>query len=323
MLTNFVSSQKGLKIIKDKELKNYLGKKSANIWVHIQNVTNEEVGFLKDFFKIHPTTIEDIFSQQTRVKYEEFEEYTVIIFRGIKEIKGNSIETYNLSFLMGENFVITVNGNKNEIIDDIYKNNKRIETLLRRGKDYLVHYILDKEVDKYLRIKSELGEDLKQIEREFMEKQDRETLTKIFSKELNFLELRQLSESITDLCLNLTKPADNYINNRLIPYFKDIYDHILKTTEGYRSMLGRMNGMKNMYATITSMKTNEAMRSLTIIMALMMPLTIITGFFGMNVHIPHQEEIYTWIFISVGMILSMIVMMLFLKKRGWISKKNI
>ncbi len=85
-------------------------------------------------------------------------------------------------------------------------------------------------------------------------------------------------------------------------------------------MLGRMNGMKNMYATITTMKTNEAMRSLTIIMALMMPLTIITGFFGMNVHIPYQENIYTWVFVLGGMILSAIIMIIISRKMGWISK---
>lgn len=320
MLTNFVCNQKELKIVNGNELKKYLDKKQTNIWVHVSNASNEEVSILKEVFRVHPTTIEDIFSQQTRVKYEEFEEYTVIIFKGIKEIKENSIETYNIAFVMGENFVITVNGNRNEVIDELTKNHRRVETLLRRGKDYIVHSILDKEVDKYLKIKTELGENLKQVEREFMERQDKDTLTKIYSKELNFLELRQLSESITDLCLNLTKPADNYIDNSLIPYFKDVYDHTFKTTEGYKTMLGRMNGMKNMYATITTTKTNEAMRSLTIIMALMMPLSIITGFFGMNVHIPHQDNIYTWIFILAGMILSAAAMIVISKKMGWISK---
>lgn len=320
MLTNFVCNQKELRVVKSSELKKYLHKPKTNIWVHVSNVSNEETDLLKEFFRIHPTTIEDIFSQQTRVKYEEFEDYTVIIFKGIREVKENSIETYNISFVMGENFVITVNGNKNEIIDELIKNNRKVEMLLRRGKDYIIHSILDKEVDKYLKIKSELGENLKKIEREFMEHQNKDILTKIYSKELNFLELRQLSESVTDLCLNLTKPADNYIDNNLIPYFKDVYDHIFKTTEGYKSMLGRMNGMKNMYATITTMKTNEAMRSLTIIMALMMPLTIITGFFGMNVHIPHQDEIYTWMFILGGMLLSAIIMIIISKRRGWISK---
>ena len=321
MLTNFVYSQQKLKNVKNNELKPCLGKKGSSIWIHIKDVTDEEIVFLKEKFNLHPTTIEDIFSQQTRAKYEEFEDHTVVIFKGISEIKENSIETYNLSLIIGENFLITVNGNKNEVIEDLCKNYKRVENLLKRGKCYIAHHILDKEVDKYLRIKTELGENLKQIEREFLEKQDKETLKKIFSIELNFLELRQLSESITDLCLNLSKPADNYINNDLIPYFRDIYDHAFKTTEGYKTMLGRMNGMKNMYASIASIKTNEVMRSLTIIMALMMPLTVITGFYGMNIPLPYQNNIYSQLYLFLLMFLSSILMIVLSRKKGWISRE--
>ncbi|VVB82364.1 Cobalt/magnesium transport protein CorA [uncultured archaeon] len=322
MLTNFICNSKELKKVNNQELKKYIEKKNINIWVSISNVTSEEISFLKETFKMHPTTIEDIFSQQTRVKYEEFEDYTLIIFKGIKEIKKSSVETYNISFVMGENFVITVNGNKDDIIEELSKNEKRVETLLRRGKDHIVHSILDKEVDKYLKIKSELGEELKHIEREFMENQNKDTLTKIYSKELNLLELRQLSESTTDLCLDLTKPADNYINNELIPYFKDVYDHILKTTEGYKSMLGRMNGIKNMYASITSLKTNEVMRFLTMIMALMMPLTIITGFYGMNISLPFQDHPSIIWFILAAMIAFAVTMIIISKKIGWSSKNR-
>lgn len=316
MLTNFLQN-KTLKTIENEDLKNYANKKNSNLWIHVSNPTHEEIEILKDVFKIHPTTIEDILTQNTRIKYEEFEEYTLIIFKGIKDIKENSVNTYNVSIVLGENFIITSNGKTNEIIDELSKNGKKIENLLKKGKDYLAHYILDKEIDKYLKIKSDCGEELKEIEKEFMESQSKETLKKIFSRELNFLELRQLSESMTDMCLSLTKPADNYIHNDLIPYFRDIHDHSFKTTEGYKSMLGRMNGMKNMYATITSMKTNEVMRSLTVIMALMMPLTLITGFWGMNVKLPLQNHPYAYL-ITIGLMIFAGAIMIFLvRKRKW------
>ena len=318
MLINFVYNNKELKIVKNEELKDYLDKKDTYLWICASNVSDEELAILKEMFNIHPTTVEDIFSTQTRVKYEEFEEYTLIIFKAIKSVTDNSIETHNMSFILGENFLITVNG-ENETIDNLSKNQKRVENLLKKGEDYILHNILDKEVDKYLRIKTKAGEDLKKIEREFMENQNRKTLQKIFSKELTFLELRQLSESITDLFIDLTKPADNYIHNDLIPYFRDIYDHTFKTTEGYKSMLGRMNGMKNMYSSIITMRTNETIRSLTIIMALMMPLTIITGFYGMNVKLPLQDSPFASEFILLMMIFFSAMMIIFLRRRGWTS----
>ena len=323
MLTGFVWDKKELKIIEAKDLKKYVNKKNVNIWVNITDFATDDISILKEVFEIHPTTVEDIFSQQTRVKYEESEDYTTMIFRGIEEVRENSVEIYNISFVMGENFMISfVKDDKSEVITDLSKNQRKIQSLLKRGKGYIVHYILDKEVDRFLRIKSELGEELKHMEKEFRENPDKELMNKIFAMELNIIELRQLSESITDICLSMTKPAENYIKNDLIPYFKDVYDHALKTADGYKSMWSRVNGIRNMYATVTSMKTNEVMRSLTIIMALMMPLTIITGFYGMNVDLPLQDNPYAPLLIFIGMIFSGIIMIIISKKAGWISKED-
>ena len=322
MVTIFACNQKEMKQIKREELSNYLNKKGHEVWVHISKASNEQVNLLKEFFKIHPTTIEDVFSQQSSVKYEELEDYKVIIFKGIETIKKKIVETYNISFIIGANFVITINNGESEAINNLLKNNQKIETILRKGSRYLIHSILDKEVDKYLKVKSELNENLNQVEIEFMKNQNKEILTKIYSKELNFLELRHLSESITDLCSSLKKLSENPLDKELIYYFKDVYDHALKTTEGYKSMLERMNGMEEMYATITSMKTNETMRSLTIIMALMMPLTVITGFYGMNINLPLQSHPLAWTFILFGLISSGFIMWIISKKFNWIPKKN-
>jgi magnesium transporter len=320
MLTAFVYNRKGIKKIENSELENYLEKKENKIWIKASTISEEEEKILRDIFKIHPTTIEDISTPQTRVKYEEFEEYTFIVFKGIKEINETFIETYNISFIIGEKYILTMNDEPNEIVEELSKNDKKIGNFLKKDEDYIAHYILDKEVDKYLKTKIEFGEILKKIEREFTQSPDKKTLKKIFAKELLFLEFRQLMESITDVCLNLTKPADNYINNDLIPYFRDIYDHAFRTTEGMKTMLGRINGMRNIYMSISSMKMNEAIRALTIIMALMMPLTIITGFYGMNVQLPFQKDPSAYIIIAVLMVFSSIGMIIFSKKKGWFGE---
>jgi len=322
MTSIFVCNQKGLKAIKKEELLSNLNKKSNNLWVHIPKYSNEQANMLKEFFKIHPTTIEDIFSEQTQIKYEELEDYQVIIFRGIERIRKKTVETYNISFIIGKNFVITINSEGSDAIASLVKNDKKIESILKKGTKYLVHYVLDKEVDKYLKIKSELNENLNQVEMEFMKHQNKEILTKIYSKELIFLELRHLSELTTDLCSNLKKLAENPLDRDLVYYFKDIYDHALKTKEGYEAILKRTEGIEEWYATMTNLKTTEVMRALTIIMALMMPLTIITGFYGMNVALPLQNNPHASFYIFLALIISAALMFFFSKKAGWIPKKE-
>ncbi len=276
--------------------------KRTQYWIDLAFSNIEEIKIIKDIFDIHPATEEDILSNQTRTKYEEFEENTAVIIHSIKGLEATNIKTYNLSFILGENYLITSHLEINENIDSLIKTPKKIENFMKRGADYIFHYLLDKEIDKCIQIKGILFEQFKKLERDFINNPEKEVLEDLFEKELTILEMRQVMESLTDLCLSLTKPTDNYLDNELLPYFRDIYDHSFRTTESLKSMLGRINGMRNAYQTITSNRLNETMKILTMIMAIMMPITIITGFYGMNVKLPFENSPNAWIVILVSML---------------------
>lgn len=323
MLTSFILVNQTLKKLKETEISNAIKTKQGLVWINISSASNENIELLKGTFKVHPTTIEDIFSEQTPSKIEEFEEYKLITFKGIQEIKQPAVDTYNLSFILGKNFIITIDSEKQSSVRELIKNEKRIELLLKKGKSWIMHYLLDKEVDKYLKIKSELNEKLKEEEKEFMNSQGKMSVTKMYNKEIMFIELRHLSESVTDLCYTLTKLSDDKAERSLIPYYKDIYDHALKTTEGYESILKRIEGMEEWYATMTNLKTNEVIRYLTIITALMMPLTIIPGIYGMNIHLPFQEHPYAFFIIWGFMFFFTLIMIWISKREGWLAKKEI
>ena len=305
MIKIFSMSKGKLIEISPKEIKK---DKKTQYWVDLGCSNVEEVKTIKDNFEIHPTTEEDILSNQTRTKYEEFEENTAVIFHGIKGLEAVNIKTYNLSFILGENYLITSHFEINETIDSLINNQRRLENLMRRGVGYIFHYILDKEIDKCIQIKGIIFEEFKQLERNFINNPGKEVLAELFEKELTILEMRQVMESLTDLCLSLTKPTDNYLDNELLPYLRDVYDHSFKTTESLKSMLGRINGMRNSYQIITSNRLNETMKILTVIMAIMMPLTILTGFYGMNVKLPFQNSPTAWVGILVIMFVSSIIM---------------
>lgn len=285
-----------------------------HIWIDLQSPTQKEVNSIREIFQIHPTTEEDMLLNQTRIKYEEFEENTFIVFKGIEHLESLETQTYNISLLVGEKFLITSHPEKNETIDYLMSNPKKIEALIKKGKDHILYYILDKEVDKYMKIKTGVLEEFKKTEKKFVKNPGKEVLEEIFEKEMIILEDRQLMESLTDMLLNLTKATDNYIDNEIVPYFRDIYDHSFKTTESLKSMLGRINGMRNSYQSIISNKINETMRILTLIMAIIMPMTVVTGFYGMNVNLPLQNHPDVWIFLIVLMF-GISIMMYFIFKR--------
>jgi magnesium transporter len=286
----------------------------TSYWIDLFCSNIEEIKSIREIFDIHPAAEEDILSNQTRTKYEEFEENTAVIMQGIKEIEEFNIKIYNLSFIFGENYLITSHFENNEAIDSLISNPKKLENLMKKGAGHIFHYLLDKEIDKCMQIKSILLEEFKQTEKEFIKNPEKEVLEVLFQKELTLLETRQVMESLTDLCLSLTRPTDNYLDNELLPYFRDIYDHSFRTTESLKSMLGRINGMRNAYQTITSNRLNETMKILTMIMAIMMPITIVTGFYGMNVRLPLEDNYYSWIWILAIMIFVSLIMYLIFRR---------
>ncbi len=286
----------------------------TSYWIDLFCSNIEEIKSIREIFDIHPAAEEDILSNQTRTKYEEFEENTAVIMQGIKEIEEFNIQIYNLSFIFGENYLITSHFENNEAIDSLISNPKKLENLMKKGAGHIFHYLLDKEIDKCMQIKSILLEEFKQTEKEFIKNPEKEVLEDLFQKELTLLETRQVMESLTDLCLSLTRPTDNYLDNELLPYFRDIYDHSFRTTESLKSMLGRINGMRNAYQTITSNRLNETMKILTMIMAIMMPITIVTGFYGMNVRLPLEDNYYSWIWILAIMIFVSLIMYLIFRR---------
>jgi len=285
-------------------------------WIVAKNIDATEANILKQKLGLHPLTTEDMMSVQTRIKYEEHDDYTLIIFRAIKEIGAFEIKTEPISIVFGETILVTVFNQENTTINNLMQNEHRIKYMLSRNSDFIGHYILDKEMDRMMDTKNVLAEDFKNIERDFLRHPESSVLRRVFKREIILLELRQLSESTTDLCINLIKPTDNYISNELLTYFKDVYDHTFKTTESLKTILGRINGMRNSYQSIISNKINETMTVLTIIMAIMMTMTIITGFYGMNVPLPFQKDSYAYIIILGLMVVTGIITFLIARRIG-------
>lgn len=297
------------------ETLNLSDKSEIKRWIVAKNIDASEAVLLGQKLGLHPLTTEDMTSAQTRIKYEEHEDYTLIIFRALKEVGAFEIKTEPISIVFGETILVTV-CQENQTINHLMLHENRIRYLLSKNSDFIGHYILDKEIDRIMDTKNVLAEDFKNIEREFLRRPESEVLGKVFKRELVLLELRQLSESTTDLCINLIKPTDNYISNELLTYFKDVYDHTFKTTESLKTILGRINGMRHSYQSIISNKINETMRLMTIIMAIMATMTIITGFYGMNVSLPFERESYAYLIILGFMVVAAVITFLLARKIG-------
>jgi magnesium transporter len=326
MINSFIYKKGGmseydLNLLKDESI---IKKKKQKLWISLINPSKEEIILIQEKFNLHSTTLEDLDYNTTRIKYEEFDNNIFLVLRGIKKISNeNNIEFYSFFIIDGDNYLITIFHEENKVINSLLNNHKRIESLLKNGEDYILHYIIDKEIDKYVYVKTKISEYLQEIEGKFIEKPNKQTLKDLFLLEKMIIEFKQKTDATTDICQFLQKPSYNFIQKKLLPYFRDVYDHSLKVNLSLKTYLERINSLRHSYHSLLSIKMDETIRILTIIMAFMMPMTIITGFYGMNVTLPIQNNKIAYVIITLIMVGIIGFMFFFFKRKGWLSNDNI
>lgn len=318
MITCFLCKGNSLKSfnITDFSEKTHIKRQKAKLWVTLKDPTPHDIELLGKKLDIHPSAASEILSKDSRIKYVEFENNTLIIIKEVKRNEGFKVSFYPISIILGKGYVVTSYFGSNETIEHLIENPKKVMELMKVGVDYLVHHIMDKTIDRYADIKNVVSDNIKKIEEKFLSKPSKNSLNELFMHEKIILEITQRADLMADVCQKMVKLSDNLVQDRLAPYFRDIYDQISRVCDSLRIDLDRINGIRESYVSLTSFKMNEAMHLLTIVMTIMMPMTVLTGFYGMNVRLPLQQDPYAATFIVLLMLLLTFIMFSVFKSKG-------
>jgi hypothetical protein len=184
-----------------------------------------------------------------------------------------------------------------------------------RGPEYLLYKIIDNIVDDCFPIIERLGERIDELEDEIFLSKSQVTTEEILTLKRTIILLRKVLIPQRRIFSNVNGRYSFFINEDNVPYYLDLIDHldsILDTANTYRDLA---NSLMETYYSIISSRTSEIITILTIISIIMMPLTVITGFFGMNVKLPSHSP-YTMWYILFGMITLAIAMLGFFRNRG-------
>lgn len=291
-------------------------------WINIDGV--HDVGIIKklgEHFGVHPLILEDIANIDQRPKVEEFDDYLFIVARmfynGQKE---GEVESEQISFILGKDFVISLQESEGDIFDPVRKRIREGKgILMRMGPDYLLYALLDAIVDNYFVILEGVGEKIEDLEEELTENPTSKTLQRLHALKRDMIYLRKSIWPLREVISALSKSDSKLVKKGTVRYLRDVYDHtihVIDTIETYRDIL---SGMVDLYLSSISNKMNEVMKVLTIIATIFIPLTFITGLYGMNFHyMPEIEWVHGYPFALGVMLLVALVMFLYFRSRKWI-----
>ncbi len=291
--------------------------KKYRVWIDITEPTKEELSFVKNLFDTHPLILEDMSKHLTRPKVDYFPHHSFIVLYGL--VKEDKIKRVELDFLIGKNYILSNHMRKIESFELLKKDLQRIEDLLKKGPDLMLHHLVDMEIDNYMPILSSIDIDIEQLEKQAVINPTPQMLTKLFEVKRQLISIRKVASPERDVIMALTKRDHIFITLKAHIYFRDVYDHIIRINDQIENYREIISSILEVHLSVTSNKLNEIMKVLTIITTILMPITAIAGIYGMNFHnMPELSWKYGYFF-AVGIMLSISAgLLIFIKKRKWI-----
>jgi magnesium transporter len=294
------------------------------LWVDFYIVSEADGKFLSEVFQFHPLTIEDCVSTVVDpAKVDDYGNYLFIVVQALSEyVPGHELKAVEVDFYLAPNYVVSCHRESVPAIERYMQRCIRDEHLLSRGADWLLHGLLDSLVDEFLPIVDAVDDTIDSVEEKVLDHPDTNDLRQIMTVKRNALRLRRATTPQRDIMNRLSRGEfPKLVRGETSIYFRDIYDHLVRIEYLVEALRDLADGALQTYLSVVSNRLNEVMKVLTAAAAIFIPLTLISGIYGMNFE-DNQFPSFTapWGFgATVGAMLVIAVSMLvYFRWRKWI-----
>lgn len=281
-------------------------------WFDVADPESAELDELAQRFGLHELQIEDCRHRPQRPKTEEHDHYVFTVLKHIHD--GSELEFDDLDLFLGRDFLISVRSADAAVIEKVRTRagEENVDRL-----DRLFYMIVDQIVDDYQPVLDKLADEISEIEDVVLDHPDPETLARIFLLKRKLVEFRRIAGGMREVVNSLIRRENGLVGDDLDPYFRDIYDHIIRTVDLIETYRDLLSGSLDIYLSAVANRTNEVMKVLTIWGTVSLPLVIITGFFGMNLRLPWVNSPYGTDYAVALMAISTIAVLIYFKMKRW------
>lgn len=301
------------------------------VWVDLRGENDEQIAearrILNDVFHFHCLTIEDCIETRNQPKIEAFSNYLYLIVHGVKpeDTRPDNFVTKELDAYLGANFLVTFHKERFISIKDVKTHVRSSPFAMKRGAAYLLHQVLDQIVDHYMPLVEEFDEVIGSLEERILDPRQNSNrlLGEIMDIRRAVARLKRISTRQLQVLYRLAHGEFPQIPENILPYYRDVHDHLLRIadlSETYRDLVG---GLFDIHFAVLSTRTNEVMKTLAIVSAIILPLSLIAGIYGMNFeNIPELKSEHGY-FITLGvMVILTVVLLWYFWRRGWIFQNS-
>jgi len=293
----------------------------VSVWVDLDKPTPDEARILTDLFHFHELAVEDAMAESHHPKVESYGDYLYLILHGIDfRAKEHEFRTQDVDFFVGDRYLVTVHPGVSRSIGKINEVCSRNARVLGEGPVALMYRIIDTMVDNYRPEVDELQDRLDQLEKEVFEKSRPQLARRILDLKRDVASLRRVVQPQRDVVGRLARREFAIITEALSYKFRDVHDHLVRLTDESLFFGDRITSLLDAHLSTVSNQLNSVMKILTVIATIFMPLTFITGLYGMNVDLPHfgmGSTLFFWVLLFFMLAVTS-GMLVFFRMRRWI-----
>jgi magnesium transporter len=294
----------------------------ATVWVDLTAPTDDEYRrVLVDTFHFHPLAVEDAMSEIHHPKVEAYSGFLYLILHGIAfHQEEHRFATRDVDFFLGRTFLVTVHSGHSRTISRLREMCDREAHVLAEGPVALLHRIVDSMVDHYNPEIDEIERRMDLMEHEAVLGSREVLIRRILELKRDLSSLRRVVIPQRDAVGRLARREFNLISDEMAYRFRDVYDHLVRLSDEAIMFQDRVTGILDAHLSSVSNRLNQIVKVLTVMSTIFLPLTVLTGLYGMNVTLPHlpggTAAQFWWI---VGMMVALVAAMLgFFRSKGWI-----
>jgi magnesium transporter len=301
MLTIYVSNGRETRRSDSIEPQWLLPKSGYFVWVDLQSPTESEARVLYEPFGFHELAIEDALREIQTPKVESYGDYLYLILHGIDfEAAKHTFATHEVDIFLGEQFLVTVHDDFSRSVARLLDVCPRNDFVLAEGPAALLHRIVDSMVDNYRPEVEKLEARLDEIEDHIFNQPTSGDVRQILGLKRDVTSLRRVVTPQRDVAGRLARREFPQISESLSYRFRDVYDHLVRLADESTLYHDRVTSLLDAHLSFTSNRLNQVMKRLTVISTIFLPLTVLTGMYGMNVGLPHfpggEAAQFWWIF---------------------------
>jgi magnesium transporter len=296
------------------------------IWIDLEDPTSEELSQIQEIFLIDTNILKQYSSGLKKPQIRVLKNFTFTLLLSIKFKTLQTIETEAIYMFIGKNWLITIHSSQSNLkqkTDQIFENDKEV---IESSIDILYYNILTKIVEEYEQVLTAIEIAMTDLEEKSLYNPSKKILVNLEGLSRQLITLRRYFWKIREIfnfLLYLEKETEKEKEEHT-KYLRIIYDNINELLDLIESHKDTINSIRELYIAYVSLQMNDTIKTLTIFSVILLPLTFITGFYGMNgINLNNFFTVpsgLSLVLITMGIILAILI--IFFRKKQWISQKD-